>query len=186
MLSFLSTLLICTASLPLPAEDISLSLLQSLADRSDLVIVATPQEIIGGASGETVGQPGKMVEFMDMTPLLKVNRTVKSDGFRAMSLRIHFSTRRFVGDLPPPETLQRGKFSFDIPYSTGDDEKGLPGSPTKGVQYVFFLGNERKRHPDCHFQWGKEELVYGSFDYDFGMIETTPEIISKLEKLRVH
>jgi hypothetical protein len=177
--------LICSAPRPLHADDISLSLLQGLVDKSDLVIVATPQEVCGGATGETVGQPGRMVEFMYMTPLLRIDRIVKSDGFAGKTVRIHFSTRRFVGDLPPPSSIQKKKFSFDEPYSFQDDGKGLPGSPTKGVAYVFFLENGKKRHPDSHFGFGTEELVYWSFDYDFGMIATTPKILAKLDRVYV-
>jgi hypothetical protein len=180
----LPALLIYSADRPLPADDIAFSLLQGLVDESDLVIVATPQEVTGGAFGETVGQPGQMVEFMNMAPLLKINRLVKSDGFSAKTLRIHFTTRRFAGNLPPPDKVKNHLTTFNWADSAKDD-KSLPGSPAKGVQYVFFLENGKKRHPESHFRAGKDELVYWTFDYDFDMIATTPALLSKLEKVSV-
>ncbi len=171
-------------SLPVCAEELSSSMLQALVDKSDLVIVATPQEVTEGAMGETVGQPGQMVEFMNMAPLLKIDRMVKSDGFSSDMLRIEFTTRKFVGNLPQPSRATNHVVTFNVAdFANGD--KGLPGSPVKGVQYVFFLQNGKKRHPESHFGAGKDELVYWSFDYDFGMIATTPALLSELEKVSV-
>jgi hypothetical protein len=66
-----------------------------------------------------------------------------------------------------------------------NDDKGLPGSPAKGVQYVFFLENGKKRHPESHYGAGKDEVVYWSSEYDFGMIAATPVLLSQLEKVSV-
>jgi len=178
----LPPLLAFCAAMPVSADDISFSLLQGLVDRSDLVIVATPEEVSGGGWGETVGQPGRMVDFTYMAPLLKIDRLVKSDGFSDKTLRINFSTRRFMGNLPVPDKMTNHVVTFNMADFAKDD-KGLPGSPAKGVQYVFFLENGKKRHPESHFGAGTEELIYWSFDYDFGMIATTPEILAKLDRV---
>jgi hypothetical protein len=155
--------------------------LQMMLERSDLVIVATPQADCDGCMSEGPIEDGVTPNYNTFLPHLKIDQVLKGDVPKDKLLWISFTMMHVW---PKGQTVDVSKrvFSFKVdPASRADD--GFSWSPRKGKSYVFFLENRKMREPNSYEAAGKEEIIYRNFDYWFGMIPANSATISQLKEL---
>ena len=80
----------------------------------------------------------------------------------------------YVVDLKAPKGSPSNPVLFNV-KSGAPDEVDLPGSPHKGVKYVFFLENRKVREPGSYEAAGKEEIIFQNFDFKQGMVAANPD-----------
>ena len=119
--------------------------------------------------------------YYTFIPELKVDQVLKGDAPSDKPLLIEFTILK-MEPKDPPEKFEH-HFSFKIDLSAKPDEIGLPGSPRKGTQYIFFLQNRDKHEPKTYMASGKKEIVYRTFDYWFGMIPASATTLAQLKEL---
>ena len=162
------------------AEDIPL---RTLFDRSDLIVVATPQTVCGMCLGSGPYPNGvtPTPRYDTFYPRLKVDLVVKGDLASNKKFSINYTLLRFESKDPPKR--EANPFTFKIDPSAMEDEVGLPGSPRKGTQYIFFLENREKRDSKSNEALGTENVIYRTFDFKYGMIPASPDTLITLSKL---
>jgi hypothetical protein len=157
--------------------------LRNLVNRSDLVIVATPQTDGGGAMGEGPVPNGVTLtpRFDSFTPQLKVDRVLKGHIEANKLLWITYTVMN-VGPKDWPQTSGKS-FSFKVSDLAAKEDTGLPGAPHKGSQYIFFLENRKVREPNSYAAVGNEEILYRNFDYWFGMMPASEAMAFEVQEL---
>jgi hypothetical protein len=155
---------------------------RALVDRSDLIIVATPQDSCSGYFGEGPLADGvhPTPEYRQFLPRLKVTQLLKGDIDKDKPLLVCITALVYgPKDGRPP--LDPGKPVFKL-HSTGADV-GPPGAPRKGTSYIFFLENLVQREPGSRMALGNEKIIYRNFDFHSAMILASPAAISQVERL---
>jgi len=156
-------------------------LLRELVERSDLIVMATPQTVCEMCldSGPYPNGVTLTPEYREFFPRLKIDRVLKGSFANSNMLTISFVAMAVRSKDPPQPVSGQVVFRVDSPMK----EVALPGSPLKGVSYIFFLEDLKIRQPDSHSYYGKEELVYRNFDYWFGMIPTSDALVFEIGEL---
>jgi len=162
--------------------DPSAALLQLLVERSDLVVVATPQAACGMclSNGPYPNGVTPTPRYETFYPQLKVDRVLKGDISSEKTFSINYTVLRFESKDPPQKFDH--KFHFKIDPSPKADELALPGAPLKETQYIFFLENREKHDPKSSEALGSEKVVYRTFDFNSGMIPASKATIAELSK----
>jgi len=182
------TILFFLGSLVLPAaahaDEISDARLKQLVDRSDLIIVATTRTICGGCRGS-----GPYPDGIQPTPRYRefifpvsVARILKGANAQSNPLWLSYTALRYESK-NPTRIITTGHFSFDVGYNYNVHEQPLPGAPTPGVAYVFFLQNRSLRQPGSYEAAGGQEIIYENFDYTCGMIRADDSLPARIDRV---
>lgn len=139
-------------------EMFSDNLLQSLYDRSDLVVDATVAESWeGGMSSGPIPSSVAQIAFLECTPRITVNRVFKGD----------------IPDVSP--------FYISVMLAYSDRATKIDWIQ-KGERFILFLEDRPKREPKSHHAVGDDIVRFRTFDLWFWRLPSNEALEIKLSK----